>query len=62
VDRAGALAQETDVLLLDEPTTYLDMAHQVDVLELLGELNRRDGRTIVMVLHDLTRPRATPTR
>jgi len=50
---ALTLAQETDVLLLDEPTTYLDMAHQVDVLELLDGLNRRDGRTIVMVLHDL---------
>jgi iron complex transport system ATP-binding protein len=49
---ALTLAQETDVLLLDEPTTYLDMAHQVDVLELLADLNRR-GRTIVMVLHDL---------
>jgi iron complex transport system ATP-binding protein len=50
---ALTLAQETDVLLLDEPTTYLDMAHQVEVLDLLDELNRRDGRTIVMVLHDL---------
>ncbi|CAA9477818.1 MAG: ABC-type Fe3+-siderophore transport system, ATPase component [uncultured Solirubrobacteraceae bacterium] len=50
---ALTLAQETDVLLLDEPTTYLDMAHQVDVLELLAKLNHRDGRTIVMVLHDL---------
>jgi len=50
---AMTLAQETDVLLLDEPTTFLDMAHQVEVLELLRELNRRHGRTIVMVLHDL---------
>jgi iron complex transport system ATP-binding protein len=50
---AMTLAQETEVLLLDEPTTYLDLAHQVAVLELLSELNRRDGRTIVMVLHDL---------
>ncbi len=50
---ALALAQETDVLLLDEPTTYLDTAHQVDVLELLADLNHRAGRTIVMVLHDL---------
>ncbi len=50
---AMALAQETGVLLLDEPTTYLDMAHQVAVLDLLSALNRRDGRTIVMVLHDL---------
>ena len=49
---AMAVAQETDLLLLDEPTTYLDMAHQLDVLELVAELNRR-GRTVVMVLHDL---------
>ncbi|MDX1993216.1 MAG: ABC transporter ATP-binding protein [bacterium] len=49
---AMALAQQTDVLLLDEPTTYLDLAHQIDVLDLLAELNER-GRTIVMVLHDL---------
>ena len=49
---AMALAQETDVLLLDEPTTYLDMAHQIDVLDLLDDLNAA-GRTIVMVLHDL---------
>jgi len=50
---AMALAQDTDVLLLDEPTTFLDLAHQIDVLELLAELNERDGRTIVLVLHDL---------
>ncbi|PRO67069.1 ABC transporter ATP-binding protein [Alkalicoccus urumqiensis] len=50
---AMALAQETDLLLLDEPTTYLDMAHQMEVLELLERLNREHGRTIVMVLHDL---------
>lgn len=49
---AMALAQETDVLLLDEPTTYLDLAYQMDVLDLLDELNA-EGRTIVMVLHDL---------
>ena len=48
-----ALAQETDLLLLDEPTTYLDLAHQVDVLELVGRLNTEAGRTVVMVLHDL---------
>src|SRR5690606_32030576 len=41
------------LLLLDEPTTYLDVAHQLEVLDLLVELNRRQGRTIVMVLHDL---------
>lgn len=50
---AMALAQDTRVLLLDEPTTYLDLAYQVDVLELVTELNRRDGTTVVMVLHDL---------
>jgi iron complex transport system ATP-binding protein len=50
---AMALAQDTDILLLDEPTTYLDLAHQIEVLDLLLELNQTQGRTIVMVLHDL---------
>ena len=50
---AMALAQQTDVLLLDEPTTFLDIAHQVEVLELLADLNRERGTTVVMVLHDL---------
>ncbi|MFD2706569.1 MULTISPECIES: ABC transporter ATP-binding protein [Salibacterium] len=50
---AMTLAQGSDTLLLDEPTTYLDMAHQVDVLDLLFELNETEGRTIVMVLHDM---------
>jgi iron complex transport system ATP-binding protein len=50
---AMALAQETELLLLDEPTTYLDLAHQVEVLELVAELNVARGRTVVMVLHDL---------
>lgn len=50
---AMALAQQTDLLLLDEPTTYLDMAHQLEVLELLAQINITHGRTIVMVLHDL---------
>ncbi|SHE93458.1 iron complex transport system ATP-binding protein [Loktanella atrilutea] len=50
---AMALAQQTDVLLLDEPTTFLDIAHQIEVLDLLVDLNRADGTTIVMVLHDL---------
>jgi iron complex transport system ATP-binding protein len=50
---AMALAQGTRLLLLDEPTTYLDMAHQLDVLDLLVDLNGCDGRTIVLVLHDL---------
>ncbi|MBO1514927.1 ABC transporter ATP-binding protein [Metabacillus bambusae] len=48
-----ALAQDTDLLLLDEPTTYLDLAHQIEILELLRHLNVTYGRTIVMVLHDL---------
>ncbi|WP_093357043.1 ABC transporter ATP-binding protein [Pseudonocardia ammonioxydans] len=48
-----ALAQETDTLLLDEPTTYLDMGHQLEVLELLARLNREEKQTSVMVLHDL---------
>ncbi|MEM7274703.1 MAG: ABC transporter ATP-binding protein [Actinomycetota bacterium] len=50
---AMALAQDTPLVLLDEPTTFLDMAHQVDVLELLRTLNETEGRTVVMVLHDL---------
>jgi iron complex transport system ATP-binding protein len=50
---AMALAQDTEILLLDEPTTFLDLAHQVEVLDLLYELNQGEGRTIVMVLHDL---------
>ena len=48
-----ALAQETDLLLLDEPTTFLDVTHQVDLLDLLKDLNRRNGTTVVLVLHDL---------
>ncbi|MDH2326797.1 ABC transporter ATP-binding protein [Cereibacter sp. SYSU M97828] len=50
---AMALAQDTPILLLDEPTTYLDLPHQVDLLRLLGRLNREQGRTVVSVLHDL---------
>ncbi len=50
---AMALAQRTGVLLLDEPTTYLDVTHQVEVLDLLTDLNRRDGTTVVLVLHEL---------
>lgn len=49
---AMTLAQQSDILLLDEPTTFLDLAYQMDVLDLLHDLNQR-GRTIVMVLHDL---------
>lgn len=50
---AMTLAQNTEVILLDEPTTYLDLKHQVEVLDILFELNRNQKRTIVMVLHDL---------
>lgn len=50
---AMTLAQGTELLLLDEPTTHLDIAHQVEVLDLLAELNKQEGRTIVTVLHDL---------
>ncbi|MEU9088330.1 ABC transporter ATP-binding protein [Streptomyces sp. NPDC048357] len=50
---AMALAQDTDLLLLDEPTTFLDIAHQVEVLDLIRRLNRERGRTVVAVLHDL---------
>lgn len=50
---AMALAQETDILFLDEPTTFLDMAHQLEVLQLLEQLNAESSRTIVMVVHDL---------
>lgn len=48
------LAQQTGIVLLDEPTTYLDLAHQVEVLELVHELNARHGRTVLMVLHDIS--------
>jgi iron complex transport system ATP-binding protein len=48
-----ALAQQTDILLLDEPTTFLDISHQVEVLDLLTDLNQTRETTIVMVLHDL---------
>jgi iron complex transport system ATP-binding protein len=50
---AMTLAQDTDIILLDEPTTYLDMTHQIEILDLLFELNEKEKRTIVMVLHDL---------
>ncbi|MFE3016834.1 ABC transporter ATP-binding protein [Streptomyces sp. NPDC059256] len=50
---AMALAQETELLLLDEPTTFLDIAHQVEVLDLVRQLNDERGRTVVAVLHDL---------
>lgn len=50
---AMALAQRTPLLLLDEPTTFLDICHQVEVLDLLADLNRAEGTTVVVVLHDL---------
>ncbi|MGO2236186.1 ABC transporter ATP-binding protein [Marinomonas sp. UCMA 3892] len=50
---AMALAQNTDILLLDEPTTYLDLTHQIEILDLLFELNATQNTTILMVLHDL---------
>ncbi|MFR2989321.1 MAG: ABC transporter ATP-binding protein, partial [Faecalibacillus sp.] len=50
---AMALAQQTDILVLDEPTTYLDLAHQLEVLEVLDELNKKYNTTIVMVIHEL---------
>lgn len=50
---AMALAQDTDLLLLDEPTTYLDLPHQIELLTLVRRLNRDTGRTVAMVLHDI---------
>ncbi|MDQ0272289.1 ABC transporter ATP-binding protein [Cytobacillus purgationiresistens] len=50
---AMALTQQTDILFLDEPTTFLDIAYQVEILDLLTDLNRKYGTTIVMVLHDI---------
>lgn len=50
---AMAVAQETPLLLLDEPTVHLDLRHQVEVMELLADLNERDGTTVIAVLHDL---------
>jgi iron complex transport system ATP-binding protein len=50
---AMALAQQTDILLLDEPTTFLDITYQIEILDLLTDLNRKRGTTIAMVLHDI---------
>lgn len=50
---AVALTQDTEVLLLDEPTTFLDLRHQLEVLDLVADLHEEAGRTVVMVLHDL---------
>jgi iron complex transport system ATP-binding protein len=57
---AMAVAQDTPLLLLDEPTTFLDVAHQLDVLELVRDLHAA-GRTVVMVLHDMAQAAGTPT-
>lgn len=59
---AMALAQETSLLLLDEPTTYLDIAHQIEVLDLLADLRASSGKTVVMVLHDLEQAAAYADR
>jgi len=50
---AMALAQRPEVLLLDEPTTYLDICHQLEIMQLIGRLNQELGLTVVMVVHDL---------
>ena len=50
---ATALAQNTEILLLDEPTTYLDVAHQLEIMEILDHLNKEKKTTIIMVLHDI---------
>ena len=50
---AMALAQETDILLLDEITTYLDIHYQLEILNLISKLNREKGMTVLMVLHDV---------
>lgn len=50
---AMAIAQKPEIMLLDEPTTYLDIAHQLEIMELVSALNREEGITVVMVLHDM---------
>ena len=50
---AMVLAQQPEVLLLDEPTTYLDMAHQLEVMQIIAAVNRQYSMTVVMVLHDI---------
>ena len=51
------LAQNPKILLLDEPTTYLDIAHQIEVMEIVSNLNKNFGTTIIMVLHDINHVR-----
>lgn len=50
---AMSIAQKPEILLLDEPTTYLDISHQLEIMELVSRLNREEGITILMVLHDI---------
>lgn len=59
---AMLLAQETPLMLLDEPTTYLDVAHEIEVMQLVRRLNREEGRTIVMVLHDINQAASVSDR
>ena len=59
---AMLLAQETPIMLLDEPTTYLDVAHEIEVMQLVARLNREEGRTIVMVLHDINQAASVSDR
>lgn len=59
---AMTLAQETPLLLLDEPTTFLDVAHQLEIMALIQKLNRDEGRTFVMVLHDINQAALTSDR
>lgn len=59
---AMVLAQETPLLLLDEPTTYLDVAHEMEIMSLVRKLNREEGRTIVMVLHDINQAASVSDR
>lgn len=50
---AMAIAQDTDILFLDEPTSFLDVSHQLDVLHMVDHLNKKYGKTIIMVIHEL---------
>lgn len=54
---AMALAQQPQILLLDEPTTYLDIAHQLEVMQIVQELNKKENMTVIMVLHDINHAR-----